>query len=392
MLELNWLPRFDTQWASLWNAANYAVSRIGAPLDNPITPDAKGLLKLSHWIDEIARLKLSPEDETMIIDGLGTLLGCVLMHHIGRGEWVFRDDECRLRFGKYQWFNPFRAIEHALDTEPARLALIDDVALAEKEAAGKGPLARVLHAFDAQLREVCDLEITDNFLSRVWLDGGVEVDLAATVKACASESDATLRNALNKVINLLPGNHTTASESWSEVQMRVMPRLVGATHLEALTKRFGEQELLTYPLNDGLYMSWVVRYTKQARYITRADLARWQVELSDVAACATTNLELVSSKLSVKRVDNKPLWMIRSGDGLASSRLVLRSFAERISSYLGFGIALSVPHRDVLLIGNRNDAESMAALQSETITQSAAAPHAICASAYAWQSGKLTQL
>ncbi len=330
-------------------------------------PGPAALLALARAVDRFASRPATPTEEAAFLEGAGSFLGLVLLAVVG-GRHVERAGVHRLRLGEAGFFDPFASIEAALETEPAKAALVDAVARAEAEARGQGPIARVALAFARALAERrADLTITDRFDQRVYL-GETEVDLARAIGATEGESDAAVASAARKLVDMLPGG--VASEVGAEEACeRLHPRLVGPRFDLAVT---------TAPIALDLRVAWVLAYEGRARFVTDRDLARWSMSAREVADHAVRNLAAKSDRARLARVDTAhgPWIVARSGDGHDSARLLLPALSEILAPELGSPCVVAVPHRDALF-ACADEPSLIESLRARAAEDHARAPHGI---------------
>ena len=336
-------------------------------------PGPNALIALASSIDRFAkRSSPSPTDEAAFVEGAGAFLALVLIAYLG-GAHATRDGSHRVRLGEAGFFDPFAAITTALDTDPARAALVDAVDLAERESRGTGPIARTAIAFARVLAERrVELAITDRFDRRVWM-GDVEVDLTRAISATEDESDATLASAVGKLVDMLPGG-VGADIDADDALARVVPRLIGPTF---------DLAVATAVIAIDLRIAWVLAYEGRARFVTGRDLERWSITSRALAARAVDNLAARSGRARFTRIDldEGPCIVARSGDGLDSARLLLPALAETLAPEIGSPCIVAVPHRDALYACADDDA-AVRVLSRRVTDDHARAPHGITARLY----------
>jgi uncharacterized protein YtpQ (UPF0354 family) len=332
-------------------------------------PGPAALLALAGAIDRFATRTSPPAEESAFVEGAGAFLGVVLVAHLG-GAHVARDGVHRVRLGTAGFFDPFAAIESALETEPAKAALVDSVAEAEREARGEGAIARVGIALQRALAELRDeLSITDRFDRRVWV-GDVEVDLSRAIAATEGESAAAVDAAVRKLVAMLPGG-AGAEITREEAEVRVFPRVVGATF---------DLPVLSRPIAGDLRVAWVLAFEGRARFVTERDRERWSMPVDAIADRAIRNLAARSDRARLARVDTDrgPFVVARSGDGHDSARILLPALAETLAPDLGSPCLVAIPHRDAL-IACADEPEIGRVLAGRAAEDHARAPHGISA-------------
>ncbi|MFO0681336.1 MAG: hypothetical protein U0234_04755 [Sandaracinus sp.] len=350
-------------------ARTFAARELGGE-GVPAGKDA--LVLLARAIDRHAGGPARPAEDAAFVEGAGAFLGLVLIARLGGGH-ACRDGVHRVRLGPAGFVDPFGAIEEALETEPARAALVDAVARAEAEAAGRGAIARVALAFERVLAEVRpELRITDRFERRLWIDE-TEIDLGRAISAAEGESEATLQAVVKKLVDMLPGG-AGVDVPFAEARARVLPRLVGP--------RF-EPEVAAQRVAGELRVAWVLAYEGRARFVTPRDLARWGCSIETLASCALSNLAERSAKARFARIETPegPIVMARTGDGHDSARLLLPGLPGTLAPELELPCLVAVPHRDALFACA--DRPPLArALAARVAEDCARAPHGISAQIY----------
>lgn len=335
-------------------------------------PGPMALLALASAIDRFARRASTPAEESAFVEGAGAFLGIVLIAYLG-GTHVVREGVHRVRLGSAGFFDPFAAIDSALETEPAKAALVDAVGAAEAEANGTGAIARVALAFERALAELrADLAITDRFDRALWL-GEVEVDLSRAISATEGESDAAVAGAVRKLVEMLPGG-SASDLSAEEAVQRVFPRVVGPSF---------DLPVATATIAEDLRVAWVLAYEGRARFVTERDLERWSLTAPALASRAIANLAARSDRARLARVETDlgPWVVARSGDGHDSARVLLPALAETLAPELGSPCLVALPHRDALFACADAPA-SIAALRARAEDDFARAPHGITGRVY----------
>ena len=120
-------------------------------------------------------------------------------------------------------------------------------------------------------------------------------------------------------------------------------------------------ELLTRPLIPALIVGYVLDGEEAFRWITRADLARWEVAEEQLAALAIRNLERSCSGLVVETLPPQEDGLDRvlgfqTGDGLDATRILIPSFYQRFSPRFGDAdLCVAIPTRDTLVMVSAAD-------------------------------------
>src|SRR5690606_7330319 len=131
-------------------------------------------------------------DEDAFLEGAGALLGLLLLEHLGEGRYDREGERHGLRVGPH-FFDPFAALEAAIEAPRPRAELSRWVGEAEAEARGEGPTARVVAAFTRRLAQARpELSVSSGSGLRLTLSGGVEVDLERVARATDGAPGAAL--------------------------------------------------------------------------------------------------------------------------------------------------------------------------------------------------------
>lgn len=378
-----WIEAIGARAGPLVPAAlRFLAEHPGAP-PPPLPRGAEALRRLAHAIDAWAEREDEPgsTEEEAFVEGAGALLGCILLDHFPAGLHAAREGAHRVRLGQNGFFDPFRAVEGALEGPDARAVLVAEVACAEAEAAsraGVGRAVRVLRARLASLRP--ELEVRDHFEATVQLSDGVELDLARVLRATEGEREAAVEQAVDKLVSMLPGGSGTSALAWEEARARLLPRLVSADFVAQLSAEGAGTELALRSMLDGaLMVALVVAYEGRSRYVRRDELEGWPLARGEALAVAIENLAAHSASARFARVDT-PLgpWVVaRTGDGLDGARLLLPTLHEVLAPELGSPFLAAVPHRDTLLACAIEPATLGAAMAKRAAEDAARAPHRV---------------
>ncbi|MFK7989097.1 MAG: hypothetical protein AB8I08_23970 [Sandaracinaceae bacterium] len=322
-------------------ATQFLETHPGAPPSCPAGVD--GLAALANAIDHWAeRPDVPPHQDESFHEGAGALLGLLLLERLG-GAHVTDGERHAVRVGAFGFFDPFAAVERAMEADEARDALVIEVDRAEQEAAAAVGVGRAVRLLTARLGEA---RIDAVFGPQVTLDDGVELDLSQAVRATEGEPERAADKAIQKLVSMLPG-HGGAALSWAEAIERLLPRLVQP----GFTEERGAG-LVCRPVFDArLELTFVLSYEGRARYVHGADLESWSQDVDTLTRQAVENLAARSEGARFGRVDTEAgaLVVARTGDGLDGARLLLPSLHEVLSEELGSPFLCAVPHRDALL-------------------------------------------
>lgn len=334
---------------------------------------------LARAIDAFAvRDDIDAQDESAFVEGAGAMLALLLLDHVGDGAHATRDGVHRVRLGKCGFFDPFSAIERALDSNGARGVLIAEVARAEKEASGAGGIGAAALGFERILSERRpDLKIVDRFDRSLWLEdvaseGRFEVDLSRAIEATEDQNARALDQALAKLISMLPGGQSEGLDR-DEAFARLLPRIVAPAQFEG-----AEGNLLLRPIVNDVAIALVIAYEDRSRFLRTRELEAWKITPNDAIACAIANLAARSANARFARIDTDAgaLVIARTGDGLDSARLLLPTLHDVLAPELGSPFLVAIPHRDAL-IACPSEPTLRAALEARAEDEAARAPHRI---------------
>ncbi len=366
--------------------ASRFVSRASAGRSEGLPRGGEGLRWLAGAFDAFIEAEATPREEVEFVEGAGAVLGLLLLDHLGRGAHVERDGVHRVQLGDRGFFDPFGAVERALDAEDPRASLSHDVARAEREAEGSGPIARASSCFEAMLGERRpDLAVTARFDRSVWVGEGIEIDLGRVIDAGRGQHERALDQAVSKLIDLLPGGAGRTVLGWPEASARLLPRIVGAKLVDDVGAG-----LALRPMLHGLSVALVLAYEGRVRFVRASEIEAWGLSLEAVVHRSIENLAARSHAARVVPVEpaESGLVGLRSGDGLDSARLLLPGLHTAFAASLGTPFLAAVPHRDALLAAPVGRA-GRAALSARAHDDAARAPHAISASLFLVTEGGL---
>ncbi|MGB5414228.1 MAG: hypothetical protein WBN01_06265, partial [Polyangiales bacterium] len=137
---------------------------------------APGVRWLADLLEDFVDRDSDGAQDDRFVEGAGAFLGLLLIDHLG-GSTQERDGCHRVQLGRFGWFDPFGAIQEALDADDPRKCLSEYLSVAEREARADGPVSRVVRIFADELnRARPDLAIESQFELTVDLDNGASVD------------------------------------------------------------------------------------------------------------------------------------------------------------------------------------------------------------------------
>ncbi|MBX3272534.1 MAG: hypothetical protein KF729_19905 [Sandaracinaceae bacterium] len=371
---MSWLDRLDP--GPLATAAHrFLDAHPGAPR-RPFDRGAAGLRALGDALEAWADEEPSPLDDGFV-EGAGALLALLLLDHVGEGAHAAREGAHRVRLGRDGWFDPFGAVEAALDDDDPRAALALAVARAEAEAAGRAGVGRAMRILrEALARERPDVSVEASFELTVQLSGEIELDLGRTVRATEGEPDAAVELAVAKLVAMLPGG--AAGATFADVRASLYPRLTAPGFAASLAEH--GRLAAAARLGGALEVALVVAHGDRSRYVGALELERAGVGFDEALAIALQNLAGRSRDARFGRVDTPdgPLVVARTGDGLDAARLLLPTLHAVLAPELGDAFLAAVPHRDALYACAETPA-LRAALTARAADDAARAPHAISA-------------
>ncbi|MFW6051557.1 MAG: hypothetical protein ACODAU_10300 [Myxococcota bacterium] len=349
----------------------------------PFERAGAGLRRLARVLEQA--MPETEEEDRRLVEGAGALLSLLLIDHLGVARHRARDGQHRLQLGARGFFDPFEAVEDALEADDVRACLAEHVARAEAEARGAGPTARVACAFERALARLHpERQVAEQFELQVWLDDGTEVDLTRIARA---DDEATVATAAERLVSLLPGATAPGpARSFDALREHLLPRLVGETFLEGLDPT---ARPCTVPLGHDVHLALVVHQGDRARYVRDDEVGAWPVDPPEARRLAIQNLASLSAHARFGRFesDGGPIVVARTGDGHDAARLVLPGLHDVLAAELTPPIVAAVPHRDILLATSGASDAGVAAMARRAAEAAAQAPHRISARLFQVQPG-----
>ncbi len=328
-----------------------------------------GVRWLADQIERFLEQGGDPIADDRFVEGAGALLGLLLIEHLG-GRTREREGTHRVQLGRFGWFDPFGAIEQALDAEDPRDCLSKSLAVAEREASDAGPVSRVVSIFAEVLGEQRpDLQIESQFELTVELNNGATVDLARVEKVARDQDQVATAEAALRIVSMLPGDDRLRDTQWAEAMARLFPRLVSDRFLGSLP---ADDVLYREELGHDVHLTLQLRYGPRARYVRRAEVEQW-LDSGDAFHQSIRNLASHSRELRLEPIQDG-LLRVRQGDGLDAARLVLPDLAVRLRQLSAEGWIAAAPHRDVLLVAPLDGAPMLAKHANDAAER---APHPI---------------
>lgn len=389
-----WLDALEAP-AFVEAARRFLAEHPGAPT-RPLARGVAGLRALAASVDTWAEKEESSLDESFV-EGAGALLALVLLDHVGEGGHIAQGHAHRLRLGPDGFFDPFAAIDRALESDDAREALVREVARAEAEAearAGVGRATRVLRTVLADTRPA--LAIRSSFGPTVELEGDVglgdiELDLTSLLRATDGEDDPPVHRAVEKLVAMLPGGEAPRATTFEDLRGRLLPRPVerGFASSLATQSRLAHAELM----DGAMELTLIVAYEDRSRYLRADELETWKLGFDEALAVAITNLAERSVDARFGRVDTAegPLIVARTGDGLDAARVLLPTLHDVLAPELGSPFLVAIPHRDALF-ACADHAPLEEAMRTRANADAGRAPHAITPTLFRVNSDALVPL
>jgi uncharacterized protein YtpQ (UPF0354 family) len=139
-------------------------------------------------------------------------------------------------------------------------------------------------------------------------------------------------------------------ESWEDAQARLLPLLKPQSYINSDSAT--RNALATEWLADTV-ICYALRSKDIYRFVTSADLERWQTDAQALHQVAIVNLSRLAwpTKLEgARQRDGGRIIVVVTGDGLASSRLLHPDLHRLFSAPLGSPFRAAVPDRDTLVV------------------------------------------
>jgi uncharacterized protein YtpQ (UPF0354 family) len=143
---------------------------------------------------------------------------------------------------------------------------------------------------------------------------------------------------------------TLGQESWEDAQTRLLPLLKPRSYLNSDSAT--RQALASEWLAD-VVICYALRSKDIFRFVTVADLDRWQTDAQALHQVAIANLCRLSwpTKFEgARQPDGGRLIIVATGDGLASSRLLHPDLHRLFRGPLGSPFRAGIPDRDTLIV------------------------------------------
>lgn len=392
-----WLTAALRQRAGALGGAADEFLRTGlGPTAHEFRGGRTGLVALCRAIERFAyRDDVDEEADRRFVEGAGALLGVLLIDHVAGAAHAAHGAVHRVRLGAHGFFDPFQAVDSALDAADIRAELARQVERAEAEACGRGPLSRLVLALCTRLAEERpDLEVDDQFDTTLRLRHGasrerIELDLARAVETTREQGQAAVESVVHKLLSLLPGAPEAPLE-FGEIEARIVPRL-GRTDAIASLSREGASPLLSLPLTDDMVVTLLVEYDGRARYVRASELRGWRLDRDAAFALAAHNLRVRSERTRVvcEPTGCGDVFAARTGDGRDSARVLLPELYAELAARVGPEVCIAIPHRDTFLACDGRAPALVEQLAGRAAADAARAPHALSARTFRLTAGRL---
>jgi hypothetical protein len=376
-----WIDALASRSGPLLHAATLFTAHHGLEPDPP--RGVAGLGELSRLIRRARTQFASDEESREFLEGAGAYLALLLLDHWRNASHTSHAGSHRLKLGECGTFDPFAAVAHALDAEDAKRTLLAELQLAEHEAEGVSPTARVVAEVRRVLHDRPDAHVTDHFDRTVWIElagNRVELDLSRIVEVTRDEPETILRSAVQRLCASLAGDAGRSSElPWNVARTLIFPRLVGPSFASAVPA--DSADLYLRQLGSEVWETLVLKTRERARYIRRQELTDWAKDGASPRGQALENLARESGRARFLQHDTPhgPLVIAESRDGLDAARLLLPGLHDLLSGLLGSPFLVAIPHRDTLLAGPSEPAPLVEELKRRARSAARGAPHAISA-------------
>lgn len=319
----------------------------------PYPEGRDGIRKLGKLVEAAAfDADLSDADDARFVEGAGAMLALLLLAHVGLGRHRERGGEHRLELGEFGFFDPFGAIDAALDAERPSAELSRRIAAAEAEAGAEGPVARTVRAFVRALAASgVDAKVRSRFGAHLELDDGIEVDLSRFVAAAEDES-ADLDGSITRLVALLAAQRSgPVVPPYAEVAERLLPRIAPARFFAELDTTSGGARLARRPFVDDLHLALVLLAEGRLRFAREDEATSWAEEGHDVYARAIAALDARAIDTRLRPIAIESVEGLRGTrpDGLAASLLLAPCVVTAFTRRLGPGFVVAIPHRDEIV-------------------------------------------
>lgn len=374
-----WIDALASRSGPLLSAATLFAAHQGLDRDPP--RGVAGLGELSRLIRRARRRFNSDDDAREFLEGAGAYLAILLLDHWQDARHASHAGLHRLHLGECGTFDPFAAIAHAFDADDTQRTLLAELKLAEAEARGVSPTARVVAEVRRVLAEWPAARVLKHFDRTLWVELSgerVELDLGRIVDVTRGESDTVLRSAVGRLCASLRGEMPRSSElPWSVAQTLIFPRLVGPGF--ATTIPLDGSGLYLERIGSEVWETLIVKTKERARYVRQAEIADWSSDGASPRVRALENLARASERARFLQHDTEhgPIVVASSRDGLDAARLLLPGLHGLLSGVLGSPFLVAIPHRDALLACPSEPQELVDELRRRAIAAARSAPHAI---------------
>jgi uncharacterized protein YtpQ (UPF0354 family) len=396
-----WLSALVKQRAGALSSAAERFVAEHWTVDSPAYSGGRdGLVALCTQLERFAHEPhVDEEGERRFVEGAGALLGVLLIEHVPGASYASERGVHRVRLGAHGFFDPFAAVDRALDAGNIRRELAREVARAEDEAAARGPLSRVAaalcQAIEAERPDLalqgqfdCTLRVTQRASGEP-----IEIDLKRAVETTLDQDQRAVEKVARRLLSLLPGALSSQPQSADELSQRLLPRLARHDALHDLTSQ-GKSLLFAQPFSDELSIALLAEFDGRARYVRIGELTELGFTPAQALTQALDNLRARSESARIVRepAELGTMFVARTGDGRDSARVLLPELHAELTDRIGPSVCLALPHRDTFFACSAACEPSRRRLAARAAEDSARAPHALSARVFMLQGGELRAL
>jgi uncharacterized protein YtpQ (UPF0354 family) len=382
----SWIGGLSERAGPLIEPALRFLQRYRSPTLGEFGGGVEGVRWLARELVTFAYLEtVSDRDEHDFVEGAGALLGLILIDHLADARHAARNGTHRIRIGAYAFFDPFGAVEQALDAEDVHKSLAASLACAERDGRGVGAMSRVVRTLSDLLRiERPRLRIARQFDAQLTLvdsdrDGDdeseIDLDLTQAIRATASQGMEAIHEVARRMISLLPGA-PEPELALGELRARIVPRICRTDLMTSLSAQ-GCTELFQVAFVGELSIAVLIEHEGRARYLRTREATALAMPSAALLEHALDNLLARSARfrLSDMSHDAKGCLITRTGDGRDSTRVLLPSVRRLLRERLGEEVVVGIPHRDAFLCCDARDPATLTLMKERVSSDAARAPH-----------------
>lgn len=204
------------------------------------------------------------------------------------------------------------------------------------------------------------------------------------VRADATRLDAELHHTLAEVERAFRWRSVDASPAALE---RLVPIPLPVHRAEVV----GEDERLTLRIDETLEVAFVVEGPRSEQWVTRADEARLQLDPATLYRTSLAHLGERSDGAIVLQQGpaGQEIFIVRQGDGLDASRLLLEELWQRIGARCGQPLVLCAPTRDRVYAAPAGQPESIDRMVRHVADDWLGRPHGVSPRLWVYEDGRL---